>query len=884
MKNNEIIPLADSSTLRFIDYLNGLESTEYDVQKIKKEIKYLKKSTNPSKKEIKELYEKLNEIQFKPDYLCLIIDKESDYWKLYKKGFKINGIKYKRLLATTGGVKGSTIVFTSERLHEKLRNRIDNGRDLNKEMVPAKFEAYRALSCSSSIVVTPPDGIIVVKDCEIDFEEDVIQLDDFSEGEPKKEFVKNAKIHKVINDGFGLMLPSYAEQISIDLKLGYIPSGVNTRAYAYEKGMIVTFDYLEFANRISKEYMIKDAWGQIRDIRKSQVILTTSMLKLWDSYSSFEDYMANCKKNKYDFCVTKICPNILENERNLNYQFIQSYRLNDEQILQLIQPTIDEIKDVLGNDYRKTLLFLKGTEMNNENTKHIENDFVKALMINKNMINDPYVISKVHYMIKKRINEAKVGSVKVSGNFQIACGDPYALCQSIFGLKITGLLNKGEFYSKYWSDKNVNQVACFRAPMTCHNNIRKLNIISDEKKEYWYKYIKTMVIFNSFDTTADALNGEDFDSDQNFLSDNHILLDNIRPLNTIMCAQKKADKQIISEDALVQANIDSFGDDIGMYTNGITSQFDVQAQFEVGSKEYEELDYRIMCGQLFQQNAIDKTKGIISKPRPKNWFNYDENRIKENDSEEIKQKKEFNKKIVATKKPYFMKYIYPQTMKQYNSYIESSNQKCICQFNITLDELIKKPNKTTQEYDFIKYYNLRLPVGNNGCIVNKICWKFEEEFDNYLKSFKNIHNNFDYSILKSNEQYSNSTYLQIEKVYKEYCMEIQRYQQIVKRDRIKDEDANEQRKSFVYAFAMQCDIICPNEKKLANIVLDLCYKTNKSKQFAWDICGDVFIDNLLQSNNYTINYPEICEDGDIDFGGYKFKMISKQIGGFEENE
>lgn len=47
--------------------------------------------------------------------------------------------------------------------------------------------------------------------------------------------------------------------------------------------------------------MITDAWGDQRDIRDADIILTTSMLKLWDSYDGFEDYYENCKKNDYDF-------------------------------------------------------------------------------------------------------------------------------------------------------------------------------------------------------------------------------------------------------------------------------------------------------------------------------------------------------------------------------------------------------------------------------------------------------------------------------------------------------------------------------------------------------------------------------------------------------
>ena len=53
-------------------------------------------------------------------------------------------------------------------------------------------------------------------------------------------------------------------------------------------------------------------------------------------------------------------------------------------------------------------------------------------------------------MMKKKIKQAKIGVIKVKGNFAITGGDPYSLAQSMFGLKVTGLLKKGECYHKYW--------------------------------------------------------------------------------------------------------------------------------------------------------------------------------------------------------------------------------------------------------------------------------------------------------------------------------------------------------------------------------------------------------------------------------------------------
>ena len=111
-KNDEVISLADSQVLRWIDELNGITDAEQKARDIKAEIKRLRNEQNSvqNRKAVKQLYAQLDAIQFKPDYMCLIIDKEKDYYRACK-GFSINGISYKRLLGTNGGIKNSTIVW-----------------------------------------------------------------------------------------------------------------------------------------------------------------------------------------------------------------------------------------------------------------------------------------------------------------------------------------------------------------------------------------------------------------------------------------------------------------------------------------------------------------------------------------------------------------------------------------------------------------------------------------------------------------------------------------------------------------------------------------------------------------------------------------------------
>lgn len=71
--------------------------------------------------------------------------------------------------------------------------------------------------------------------------------------------------------------------------------------------------------------------------------------------------------------------------------------------------------------------------------------------------------------------------------------------------------------------------------------------------------------------------------------------------------------------------------------------------------------------------AIDKAKGIIAKPMPREWHDrHSVNLIEDTDT------RRFYLKLVADKKPYFMRLIYPALMKQYNTYIKTQiKMRCV---------------------------------------------------------------------------------------------------------------------------------------------------------------------------------------------------------------
>lgn len=495
--------------MRWIDEITGVHDADSLAKSIRAEIGRIRSLPHSPEnlRAVKRLYSELDNVQFKPDYMCLIIDRNSDYIRACK-GFKINGVRYVRLLGTPGGIKMSTIVFVSERVVEELKTKIDNGRDAGKAFIPAKLEAYRALTCSASTPVSRPRGVLVVNDIETTFEDTVINLVNDGDGEPKVSEPHSELVTITPSDGCGMILPSFAETWSRDLKLSYTLSGCCVRM-AWTKGMVYAFPFDEFASDIAGRYVVKDAWGDDVDIRDVDLVLPVSMVKLWDSYDSCAEWLSKSYENGYSFAVTKVCAEKLESERTTNYQFLQCIDMTDDDIDELIEPTVSEIKDAMCGDWAKTVLYLKGSGLNENNVMHLEDDWQKALMIEPKLISDPFVQSSIHNLIKKRITDAKVGVLKVHGNYSTVSGDLYALCQGVFGLPVTGLLKSREVYNAFWAESDADEVLAFRAPMSCAENVRRVRVARGEDVLRWFRYMKSCTVMSCWSNEMAAMNGMD---------------------------------------------------------------------------------------------------------------------------------------------------------------------------------------------------------------------------------------------------------------------------------------------------------------------------------------------------------------------------------------
>lgn len=898
-----VVSLGSSQVLRWMPELTGRPDADIKASQIKQDIKYLKKQGNSSenKKQISQKYDELYALQFQQHYMMLVMDSSKDYKYAYEHGFSITidygnkteTVKYRRFLGTAGSIKKSTIMFVDENIHQRLMDKINNGRyegpsncedvktyngrELNYKFIPAKINAYFALQCSASIPVPWP-RVIVIDDVFTKFR-DVVRIVKDTGGENPEWPSVSDPIEKEIEinacDGMGLISPEMSARWAEVLNEGTEPlSGFNTRC-AFLKGMVFTVDFKKFAEEVAGTYIIKDAWGDSRDIRDADVILTVSMLKLWNSYAGYEDYYNNCIKHGYEFCIAKSTPHELRNVHTTNYQYLQDFSFTDEQIDELVEPTITKIKECLGLDWKKLLLYMCGSGLDEKSVVHMD-PMCKAIMANQELVKDPYVRSKVSRMIQRRIRDAKIGVLDIAGDYAIAGCDPYILLQHMFGLEVTGLLKAGECYHQYWSDRNADEICIFRAPMTSIENVCKLKVVTNSDLETWYKYIKTCILLNGWDTTPMRCNGEDYDSDSNFCTDNKVLLEAFEYKTTLMCEQESSIKKKPEEDDYVKSDINGFGDSIGSVTNKATNMISLREQFSRDSEEYKRLTYRISTMMNYQQNAIDRIKGVVARPVPKEWLDVRKFKIEDMDDEDTIRDKQINANIAAEIKPWFFIYRYSQLKSDLDKYMKLVKSNCKIRFGKQLEDLCNLCDRTEEEELFLYNYEKYLPISRAPGTMNRICWRIESEFQatDVLPDVE-----FDSSILKSDASYTNDEYNAVQQLYDDYNKNMQLFLKGIK----KNDSLKEERDAFIVQltdeFSQACSEVCPNDEVLANILVDVCYTSNKNKSFAWDIAGDQIFHNVLKNNGYIIKYPIKDDNGDIEFCGKKFSLYTQQIGG-----
>ena len=136
--------------------------------------------------------------------------------------------------------------------------------------------------------------------------------------------------------------------------------------------------------------------------------------------------------------VTKFTPKEDKTAVFTDYQFLQVLNLDTpEKIEELCKPTVEWLNKIISQDSDYALLYLLGglcdkplNEMELDDFMDVFNSLepsVRALILNRDMLGDTYIKTKLARYLNAKISESYLGKLLVNGNFQTMLSDPYRI-------------------------------------------------------------------------------------------------------------------------------------------------------------------------------------------------------------------------------------------------------------------------------------------------------------------------------------------------------------------------------------------------------------------------------------------------------------------------
>lgn len=480
------------------------------IQELRKTLKMCKKEGKIN--EAKIISQRITDTLFVKDIINVEVIHKKEYKQLAKDGFYVNGVKYIRFCCGSGQMRRNTITFINAELYPYMYESLMCGlQEKITKINLAKLSAYFALAFSSILWVRTP-RVCVTKD----FENVIPQqkVDFIYKDENKKAYVKERIMDITLNcaDGQGLIDPEFSRLWASDMNLDYVPSSFVVRS-VFVKGNVVPFDFKEYARR-NNITTIKDKWGKEYNVEDIDVILSESQFKMHKYYESWDEYLKYF--NQYDIKWGVARYNKKHDDENIlaNYQYLQCLNIDAEDIKELIAPTVQWLKNICSGQDLYSLLFLFGCKDENVDYQNMyssaQTNFTKAIVRNNMMLKDSYIRKQIYHNIVKCIDKAKIGKIWIRGNYQFAISDPVAQCQSALGLKPVGLVPGDHVYSNYWRERRISgYVDVCRSPMIDAHEHNPSKLYESEEANYWYRYIKSGVIFSIYDTSVVRMEDSD---------------------------------------------------------------------------------------------------------------------------------------------------------------------------------------------------------------------------------------------------------------------------------------------------------------------------------------------------------------------------------------
>lgn len=352
-------------------------------------------------------------------------------------------------------------------------------------------------------------------------------------------------------------------------------------------------------------------------------------------------------------------------------------------------------------------------------------------------------------------------------------------------------------------------------------------------------------------------------------------------------------KKQFTEEDLYKADCQTFGSLIGPLTNDGTSIVALISHYEKLVKEYDReedkkklklLQNRLKMVCAAQSRQIDKAK-IGKNVKGVGTIFTTFNHINDTDAEEEKKEKEFYNSILCDRRPYFFKYLYKTTKKNYNDYFKRVDERCQFLYRMSYKELKRLDNKTEEQLQFVEQAEKNTKLINSDCEMNRLC-RYIEDIDFDIKRKVRNSEDFDYhTLMDNNILFKQTIYYQ---VYEKMC-EVQKQVSANNQSR----NSKSQKTNVVFDYGdynhyllfweavqnLLLGNICSNMAELTNYLIYLFYVDKKSwsKTLLWKVCGEQIFQNCLASCNYQFNVPVKEKNGEIRFCNDYFTVTKMQM-------
>lgn len=342
-------------------------------------------------------------------------------------------------------------------------------------------------------------------------------------------------------DGEGIISPACSEIIN-----KYLPKNLkDSRSFQvrmpFLKGVLHTVDFHKFLRDKGVEaekLIVKDAFGNDRDLFKANIIIRPSMLKL---FSLLESTFAN-KNDRKNFCGGDEMKYYFDKMHQYNHGLYvvkteksfnntQYVRLSSQQ-LSTLDLSLNDVDGIVNEHIEMADAFcpknIENLEKNNDFFK-IEDKpgWMELLLTEPRFLKDPHIQITLKNHRVSRYNDISQGRILVRGESRFLSGDLYAFLVDIFGMFSKSNPSFKETYEKLkqkriksgaiylaGANKVGQKVALLRSPHLSRNeDVCTATWSSDEYNEY-FSELTGVVITGHSSYIPNALGGADFDGDQ----------------------------------------------------------------------------------------------------------------------------------------------------------------------------------------------------------------------------------------------------------------------------------------------------------------------------------------------------------------------------------